>query len=274
MLRVARFDAFQALGTWRWLAVPPVFLLGGWLGAGHAEYVMEVLARTQREPNFWDGALILPTNKYALVFPFVFGFLLVTGDLFVRDQQDGTATLTLLRSRSRVGWWAGKVLALAPPALLYSTLAYLFALVGSAILLPVEPGASRAAEIPWGAEVALYPRFEFMPTPLFFVLVVLYTALALWVVGTFVLAASALYPRLAVPLVVALGWVLAGIQLEEPFLYKPGVVNPIYHATYVSNFDAGGGVSVAPWLYAGASLGGTLLIALAAGAWRLRHAEI
>lgn len=275
VLRVALFDTFRALGTWRWFAVPPVFVIGGWLGADHARFVMEVLPFTPGKPNFWDGALILPTNKYALIFPFVLGFVLVTGDLYVRDLDQGTATLTVPRSRSRMGWWTSKVLSLAPLALLYSVLAYLSALVGSALILPLAAGSSQAADIPWGVDVALYPRLEGVPITVFLLLVVLYTAFALWAIGSLVLASSTFHPHSLVPLGAGLAWVFVGLKLEEPLLYQGEfVLNPIYHVTYVSHFETGGVFGVVPWIYAAVALGGTLLLALVTGGLRIRRVDL
>ena len=225
--------------------------------------------------NFWDGALILPTSKYALVFGFVLGFVLVTGDLYVRDRQEGTAALTLLRSRSRTSWWMGKILSLALPALLYSVLAYFFALVGSALRLPVAPGFSRAADVPWKGGSGLYPRFEWMPVPLFFLFVVLYTALALWALGSVVLAVSALYPRLVIPLAAGLALVYVGVQLREPLSYEQDLsLNPVYHATYVVNFSGSGRPDFVPWFYSTAVLGGTLFLALLVGALWVRCIDV
>jgi hypothetical protein len=261
--------------------VPPVFVLGGWYGADHAEYVAQLIVRLRLEPallepNFWDGALLLPTNKIALVLPFLFGFVLVTGDLYVRDLAGGTAPLTVLRSRSRAAWWAAKVVSLAPPALLYSALAFSSALIGSALRLPVSAGASQAASISWGSDGALYPRFEWMPMPVFFAFVVLYTALGLWALASLALAASVLYPRAAVPLLAGLALVVMGLQLREPFFYNQGEVplNLVYHLTYVGHFGAEAGSNLTPWLYAGVVLGGTLLLAFVVGALRLRREDL
>lgn len=274
--RLALYDTLRALNTWRWFAVPPVFILGGWLGASHAEYVMEVLLAAPLRPNFWDGALILPTKKYAITLGFVLGFLLVTGDSYVRDHHDGTASLTLLRSCSRVGWWSGKVLGLAFPALAYSILAYTCALIGSILVLPVESGASQAATIPWGYDGGLYPRFEWMPTPLFFLLVVVYTAFALWAVGSLTLAVSALHPHYITPFVVALAWVLVGTQLRDPLSYTQETppVNPVYHVSYVTNFVVDGNFSLVPWFYALGVLGCTLLLAFVIGTLCIYRADI
>ncbi len=257
------------------MVVLPVFVIGGWSGADHTQFVTRVLKHSPGTSNFWDGALVLPTNKYALIFGFVLGFVLVTGDLYVRDLQEGTASLTLLRSRSRMDWWASKVLSIAPLALLYSALAYLSALAGSALLLPVALRTSRAAEIPWSGGSGLYPRLEWMPIPLFFLTVVLYTAFALWALGSVVLAVSALYPRLVVPLVAGLAWVYIGAQLREPITFGKGhLLNPVYHATYVTTFDARGEFSAEPWIWACAVLGGTLFISFAVGALWVRRIDV
>lgn len=167
-------------------------------------------------------------------------------------------------------------MSLAPTALFYSVLAYVSALAGSALLLPIALRPSRAAAVPWGEETALYPRFEIMPMPLFCLVVVLYTAFALWAVGSLVLVASAMYPHALVPLAAGLAWIVVGSQLEEPFFYWQGpmLLNPIYHATYVSHFGTGSSFTLAPWLYAGLVLGGTLFVAFVAGAWRVRQADV
>jgi ABC-type transport system involved in multi-copper enzyme maturation permease subunit len=257
--------------------VPPVFLLGGWLGADHAKFVSEVLVSRHREPNFWDGALILPTNKYALAFAFILGFVLIVGDLYVRDVSNGTAPMTLYRSCSRDHWWIGKIGSLALPALLYSNLAYVFALVGSALVLPVSIGPSRAANVPWGVEVSLYPRFEWMPMPVFFLFVILYTAFALWAVGAIVLAASAFYPRMVTPIMAGLAWTGVASRIEEPFYFRNDptmTLNPVYHVTYVTLFPVGGGFAVTPWLWANAVLGGAVFFAVLAGALWLRRTDL
>lgn len=276
VLRVALFDAFHALGTWRWLAVPPVFVVGGWLGADHARFVMEVLPFTPGKPNFWYGALILPTNKYALIFPFVLGFALVTGDLYVRDRSSGAATMTLLRSRSRGVWWAAKVCALGPLALVFSLFAFFSALVASAVQLPISLAWSPASRISWNNESAMYPSYETLPAPVFYLLVVLYTAFVLWSIGAVVLGVSAFYPQMLTPLAAGLVWALAGTPLIAPIVFREGLgtLDPAYNLSYVVHFGTDRGLTATPWFVSFLVVYGTLALVLVAGSLWLRRVDL
>lgn len=216
------------------------------------------------------------TDPNTIAFAFVLGFVLVTGDLYVRDRSSGAAAMTLLRSRSRPGWWAAKVLALAPLALVFSILAFLSTLVAGAAKLPISSQWSQAALLSWNSSKALYPGAGTLPPPLFLLLVTLYTALALWAVGAVVLAISTLYPRLITPLVVGLAWALAGTSLLAPLVFREGVgrLDPVYQLTYVIHFSNPPYFIATPWSVSFTVIAITLLLALLAGSWMLRRANL
>lgn len=273
-LRLALFDALRALGAWRWLAVPPVFFVAGWLGADNATY--DYAAQRPRDANLWDGPLTMMTDNSAVVFAFVLGFVIVTGDLYVRDRSSGTAAMTLLRSRSRTGWWAAKIISLGPLALVFSLLAFLSALAASAVRLPVSLRWSPASQIPWNSESAIYPSFAASPAPLFLLLVALYTASVLWGIGTLVLCVSALYPRLITPLAAGLLWALAGTPLVAPLYFRKGVgtLDPAYHVSYVIHFGNDRGFAATPWSVSFAVIAATLVVVSVFGAWWLRRVDL
>ena len=272
-LRLAAFDVLRALGSWRWFLVPPVFFVAGWLGADNAAY--NYATQTPRHANFWDASLTMMTDPSAIVFAFVLGFVIVAGDLYVRDRSSGTAAMTLLRSPSRAIWWAAKILALGPLALVFSILAFLSALAAGAVRLPVSWRWSPASRIPWDSGDAIYPSFGDLPAPLFLLLVALYTALVLWAVGAVVVAISALYPRLVTPLSVGLAWALVGTPLVAPLVFRRGVgiLDPEYQLTYVVHFGSRG-FAATPWPVSFVVIVAALVLALAVGVWRLRQADM
>jgi len=274
VFRLATFDAVRALGAWRWLAVPPVFFVAGWLGADNAEY--DYATQAPRDANLWDGPLTMMTDPTLVALAFLLGFAIVAGDLYVRDRASGTAAMTLVRSRSRSGWWTAKVLTLAPLALVFSLLALLSALAAAAVRLPVSPDWSPASQIPWGSQSSLYPSVQSLPPPLFLLLVALYTALVLWAVGALVLAVSALYPRLLTPLTVALVWGLAGTGLVSSLASREGLgrLDPAYHLSYVIHFGHGLGFEATPWSASLAVVLVAIASALLAGAWSLHRTDI
>ena len=144
----------------------------------------------------------------------------------------------------------------------------------SAINLPFSLEASPAAEVPWGSEGALYPRFKILPVPLFLLLIVFYTAIALWAVGTVVLGISLLLPKPVVPLATGLLWVMfAWILWPLGTRRGLGTLDPMYQVTYVFHFgtDVLDGL---PWTTSFAVVATTLILVLTLGAWRLSQVDM
>lgn len=274
VLRLTLYDAMHALGAWRWLAVPPAFFVAGWLGANNAEY--DYSTQSLRDVNFWDGPLTMMTDPSAIIFAFVLGFALVTGDLYVRDRSSGAAAMTLLRSHSRAVWWFAKVCALGPLALAFSLFAFSSALVASAVQLPLSLNWSRASQVPWGDTSAMYPSFNALPVPLFLLLVVFYTALVLWSIGAVVLGVSVLYPRMITPLAAGLAWAFAGTPLIAPIVFREGLgtLDPAYNLSYVVHFGTDRGLTATPWFVSFLVVGGTLALVLVAGSLWLRRVDL
>ncbi len=274
LIRLTLYDTLRALGSLRWLAVAPVFFVAGWLSAENAQY--DFTTDRLRQSNFWDAPLTMMTDPNTVAFAFVFGFVLVTGDLYVRDRSSGAAAMTMLRSRSRPGWWAAKVLALAPQSLVYSILAFLSALAAGAAKLPVSFQWSQAALISWDSNKAIYPGAGTLPPPLFLLLVALYTALALWAVGAVVLTVSTLYPRHVTPLVMGFLWTLAGTSLLAPLVSREGIgkLDPVYQLTYVIHFSNPPYFIAMPWYVSFLVIGATLLLVLFFGALKLRRVDL
>ncbi len=271
--RLVVFDVLRALGTWRWLAVPPALFTAGYVGADQAQYDPDIT--TPLVLNVWDGPLSMMADSAIVVFAFGLGFAFVTGDLYVRDLSSGTAAMTLVRSRSRTGWWVAKLCALGVLAFVYSVVGFCSALAASALLLPLSLETSPVASTTWGDPESLYPRFEGLPMPLFFIAVVLYTALSLWAVGAVILAISVVYPRFVVPLTAVVLWVIVGSPLVSPLYQREGIgtLDPLYHISYVVHFGTST-LDAMPWSTSFAIIAGTLALVMILGAWRLRQVDM
>lgn len=275
VLRLTLYDTLRALGAWRWLAVPPVFFVAGWLGANNAEY--DYATQRLREANMWDGPLTMMTDPSTVIFAFVLGFVLVTGDLYVRDLSSGAAAMTLLRSCSRTGWWAAKLCAVAPLALIFSLLAFSSALAASAVQLPLSLNWSPASRISWNSsDSAMYPNYETLPPLAFFLLTMLYTALVLWSIGAVVLGVSTLHPRMVTPLIAGFVWAMVGSPLIAPLAFREGLgtLDPAYNLSYVVHFGTDRGLTATPWFVSFLVVGGTLTLVLVAGSLWFRRVDL
>lgn len=273
VIRLALFDALRGLGKIRWLIVPLVFFAVGWVQTDYVQF--DFAAQRARDVNLWDAPLSSVTYAAVVVFAFALGFLLISGDLFVADLASGTAAMTLVRSRSRFGWWAAKILALLPLAFIYSFAAYLAILVAGALRLPFALTPSPAAQVPWGESAALYPRFEVLPMPLFFLFVAFYTALALWAVGAVGLLVSAFLPRMITTLAFGLVWIVGFGWLLVPLYQRRGLgtLDPSYRISYIIHFGQQG-TAGASWGISVAVVLTTVALAVLIGAWRLRTANL
>lgn len=273
MLRLALFDALRGVGNLRWIVVPVLLFCVGWVELDYVEY--DYFAQRPREANVWDGPLSMMAAGNIVIFVFVLGFTLVVGDLYVRDLSTGTAPMTLLRSRSRTLWWTAKLAALGALALVYSAVGFIAALAASATRLPLSLQWSPASSVPWSSQSALYPGAETLAPPLFTLLVILYTGLALWAVGAVVLLVSLLYPRMIAPLGFGFAWIVGLSWLVAPISARQGplTLDPVFQVSYAVHFS-GPGFDAVPWSVSFAVIGGSLALSLLLGAWQLRRADL
>lgn len=230
------FETLLALGRKRWLFVVAVFFALGWI---ESDSVRFSYGGDPLEPNIWDLPLTLASNQAVLLFFFAFGFATVAADTYVADITAGTATTTLLRSKSRSSWWSAKVISLGPLALVFSCLALISILAAALLTLPAGTGPSQAALTPYNSPDALYPWFRSIPIPVFLLLVALNLAVVLWAIGAVVLTVSVFLPNPVAPLVVSLVWIVGLSWLLSPSGSGIGVAafaNPTSHLSYAIHF--------------------------------------
>lgn len=273
LARAITFETLRALGRKRWLFVVAIFFALGWI---ESDSVRFSYSGDTLESNMWDLPLTLASNQPVLLFFFAFGFAMVAADSYVADTAAGTATTTLLRSKSRSSWWSAKVVSLGPLALVFSCLALISILAAALLTLPVAAGPSPAALTPYNSPGALYPWFRSIPIPVFLLLVILYMAVVLWAVGAVVLTVSAFLPSPVAPLVVSLVWIAGLSWLLSPSGGGFGVAafaNPVSHLSYAIHFG-GPRVSGVPWwtsLFISASYVGASVVL---GSVRLKRVDL
>lgn len=275
VLRLARHDAVRGLSSRRWLLVPLVFLVAGWISLDAVVY--DVTTRSNREVNVWDGPLSFVTSQQLLLFVCLIGFIFVVGDLTLNQLQDGTSSYTALRVPSRFTWWAAKVVAVGLLALVYAAVGVVTVLLVSAIQLPVAWAPSPMAQAPFDGASSLYPLVDNLPMPVLLTAVTVHVAIGLWVCGTVAITASLVWTRSAVPFsvgvlvavvswqlwVVGAGWDGIGVALPDAGL-NYAVHFPMYFEGAVTRTPRPAWMTIA-------SIATWLVASLIGGAWRLRR---
>lgn len=275
--RLVGLEVLRGLGGRRWLAVPVVFALLGWLVSANVRAQFDetahdaALAGPTRPPVAWDVPIRVTSEAPIFLFFIALGFLFVAGDLYVRDRVGGGAALTLVRARSRTAWWLAKVAATFLLALVYAVTAFGSTLAGSIA------GFGGVGSPLVSAGAGYYPASAGMPVLAFLAFVLLYTAVALWVLGLVVIAASTLRPLPYFPITLALGWTILSFLASDSIDKYPVAswINPIYYSIYRIHYPVNSiPGSEMPWAVSGMLLVVTLALAAGLGLWRVRTADM
>ena len=212
-----RLEVLRLLSWRRWAVAAAVHGVVGIV-------VAEDLAGSARNNGFaanqWDVPLEALNNAIILVFILVPLFVGLFGDAAVGDRRTGFAVLSLVRIGSRRRWWAAKVGAVTVAAQLYYLLMWIVMTAAGLVVVGRGRGLSeygQAVPDPFGTVAAALKAYGPPPVPsvppLGLLVVAAYTAVATAAFCSVVLAASHLWPRAWVPLVLtlAIGLVFYGI---------------------------------------------------------------
>lgn len=186
---------------WRWLLATLVFAVSAYLAKGQLDSSFYNLG-IQRRVDAWDlfPELLL---DFALTFLlWGFGFLIFVLDTYQRGREQGTLSLAFVRMPSRALYWLGTMGAVGVTALAFVTLAFVVALL---VGMVVAPPSSLWPMLPREGEPAMYPPWS-ISLPAYSLLLLGYTAWALWVAGCAVVFLSLFVRRKAVLLGVVLVW--------------------------------------------------------------------
>jgi hypothetical protein len=273
VLHLMRFDVLRSLGTWRWVLVLPIY---GLVGSFYSrQLTFDFSQQYPRSINLWDVPPAVVSNEFLNVWFVAIGFMLLVGDNYLRDRQQHMFALLLTRMPSRTAWWIAKVGTLGVLALCYAGLIFGAILVGSLFSVPFALHDSPASLIRTTGQDGWYVRPMGTPMPLFVLLITLYTAFVLWIIGCVVLASSLVWQRAIAPLTVILVWgvisenltprVLSGVSAAK-------LLNLSYLVTYAKHFSTIPGQRIPLLPFAVVSTG-ALLMTITFGAWRLQRLD-
>jgi hypothetical protein len=279
-LQLLRFDVQRSLGMRRWWFIVPIFGIMGWIFADMLKYDYTSAGLPQLRPmNIWDVLPRFFAPGWVSTLLLGGGFVVLVGDGFLRDREQNTLALSIARVPSRTAWWAAKLGSLGVLALCYVALVTVAVLVGSAFSVPVALSDSPQSLIPTTGHDGWYFRLMNVPMPVFTLLMAIYSAFTLWVLGAVVVTASVIKQHIAVPLAIVVLWVLVGRTLDgvlppqmvyAKLLYLPYFLGYDKHLEY-SSMETLVQMPLVPFLVIALVI---LATAFVLGAWRLRRIDV
>lgn len=205
--RAFSLQVWSGLVARRWLLVGLVFgvsavLIESTLTARFGN------AQLPRQVDAWDLFPGMCSQAYYVYVLFGFGFLLFVVDTSHRDREQGTAAQALARMPSRSLYWLGTMGAVGAMALGFVGLGAAAAfLVG----LAIAPPSSAWPMLPRAGVDWMYPEAA-LPVPMYALLLIGYTAWALWVAGCAVVLLSHFTRRKVVVLGAVVLWAVLGLS--------------------------------------------------------------
>lgn len=266
---LARSTALSFLGgfsRWRWALVTALFVLAARLVTYTLGYSFRE-RHISRPVDVWDLFPALLNNTYVLHFLFAFGFLLLIGDHYHRQRDQGTAALFAIRMPSRQLYWLGNMGAIGIIAALFMGICWLMSLIVGFIMVPPSslwPMLPRES-------LSFLNAFVHMAAPIYSLLVAAYTAWGLWIGGSAILLVSVFFRNTAVVLGAIAAWALASLALSwnirwpwERFVYIGELIGHHKHR------------GEHPMSLGTFFIGSTIMLVLIAviGSWRMRREEI
>jgi hypothetical protein len=267
LLRAVRLHVWSGLVAWRWILLVLVF-------AVTALVVQDTLAfhfaedKVGRRVDAWDLFPTMLFHTFSLHFLFGFGFLLLIGDSFLREREEGTAALIAVRVPSRALYWFGKMGAVGVIAVLFVVLGLATSLlVGFAFVPPSSawPALGRPSL------ANMYPPLD-LSLPVYNLLLAAYTASALWVIGCITLLLSMLVRHKVVLLATIALWTVLSLPFFQ-FYHSGWLIRLLQLGYFISSrkhYDDAP-MSLATFFTAGAAV---LVVTAVAGAWRLQKEEL
>lgn len=215
--RSTRLCLHSGFVRWRWALLIAVFFLSALL-------VTDILRHTfseykvGRPVDVWDLYPALLSHTYSLHFLYAFGFLVLVGDQYHRQRDQGTATLFATRMPSRTTFWLGNVAAVGIMALAFASLSFVISFLIGLILTPPStlwPMLPRETLSVLSIPVTI-------PLPIYSLLLVLYTAWGLWIGGATILLLSAFFRNTAIVLAGIAAWIFVSLggtwELSSPYM--------------------------------------------------------
>ncbi len=263
--RSTRLSITSSFVLWRWALLFALFILTAFLVEDTLDFYFRD-GHVARKVDAWDIFPTIVSHTYVVHFLFAFGFLLLIGDLYHREREQGTAALLTVRMPSRPVYWLGKMGALGINACAFVGLSFVISLLVGFI---IAPPSTMWPMLPRPNIRALEMHVH-MPLPVYSLLLAAYTAWGLWVGGSVILLLSLFVRNTAIILGAIAGWVLLSMSGDWYFggyikLFLIGHILGMYkhHGEYAISM---------PVFFAFTT---TVLISTALiGSWRMRREEV
>lgn len=254
---------WSGLVAWRWLLLTAVFILGAILIEDTLTFYFKK-DEIPRAVDAWDLFPAMLSHRYFVLFLFAFGFLLLIGDSFQREREQGTAALFAVRMPSRSIYWLGKIGAVGLLAALFVALCLVLTLLVGLVL---APPSTAWPQLPRPALEVMYLDVA-MPLPVYTLLLAGYTMWALWTIGSVILLVSLLVRHRVAILVAIAAWLAASV-----FVDTFGALRLLRLGDLLSIHKHRGDAPISPACFFAAS-GAVLVLTALAGSWRLRREEL
>ncbi|NOK59776.1 MAG: hypothetical protein GFH27_549285n300 [Chloroflexi bacterium AL-W] len=241
LLQLTIISTLRSFGTWRWLLVPGVFTIAGFLCADDVSF--DYTQQVERSVNTWDVIPVMLSNPFYLAWVFVLGFTLLVGDTLQQERNDGMLALIISRSSSRILWWNSKCISIAILSLCYIIIAVIMSMLGAVLAgIPFELTDSLSSQATWTMIHVQdwYPRIFDVSMPWFVFFISLYTAFTLWIIANIIIVVSFLFQHTFVPFATIAVWMISSFVFSPALEHIPGaqMLDVRYFVTYTKHFDA------------------------------------
>ncbi len=269
---LARSTMLSFLGgfvRWRWALLTALFAIS----AGLVDEILSdyfELDKVGRPVDAWDIFPAIMSHTYTLHFLLSFGFLLLIGDHWHRQQGQGTAALFAIRMPSRRTYWLGNMGAILLMSALFVGFCWLMSFLVGLILAPPSTLSTLWPMLPRETIRPLATSVH-MPAPVYSFLLALYATWGLWIGGSVILLLSLFVRNTAVVLGAIAAWIM--LSLSATWFGEAFVMHFVCIGDLISTHKHHGEYPMSLGIF---FIGSSIMLVLIAalGSWRMRREEI
>lgn len=207
-----QIEVLRQLSRARWPIAFALMVMVGFIWTDRARY--DFKHQLDLTINVFDIPAALLSDPFAATWIIFLSFIWLIGDLVVRDFQEGTLAMTVLRVRSLSIIWVAKAAALGALAVVFSVGTALALMLGTALRgTPISWADSPAALLCLGG-AGLFPRPMGIPMHTLVPLLAFYLSFALWAAALLPIALSLFYRHSFVPFLAAIAWIASSFLLN------------------------------------------------------------
>lgn len=264
--RVIFLSLWSGIIAWRWLLLVPAFVVNAVIIKDILRFFLE-RHNVSRRVDAWDLFPAMLLHRHMQLLLFGLGFMLLVGDSYRREQEQGAVMLTIVRLPSRSIYWLGKMGALGVMALGFVGMGLTISLL---VGLIIAPPSSFWPTLPRESMPGMYPEGG-LSVPVYAVLLVGYTAWSLWIAGCMIVLLSICIPHKLGVLIAMTLWTVTSI-----FSLVPSTMGyaRLLNLGYLIGFFKHQGDDPIPLSNYFAITSTTLVLIAIAGSWRLQREDL